>query len=62
MGTSPAMGNHVMNRHANGYVTRYFHPSRFAQGPALNKPVARGDLIGDVGQSGDATGHGQRYG
>ena len=56
MGTSPTMGNHVMIRHANGYVTRYFHLSRFARGLARNKPVAQGDLIGYVGQTGYATG------
>ncbi len=45
-----------MIRHPNGYVTRYFHLSRFARGLALNSQVAQGDLIGYVGQTGYVTG------
>jgi len=56
MGYSKTMGNHVMIRHAAGYVTRYWHLSRFAPGLSTNQQVAQGQLIGFVGQTGYATG------
>ena len=56
MGYSNTMGNHVMIRHAAGYVTRYWHLSRFARGLSKNQQVSQGQLIGFVGQTGYATG------
>lgn len=56
MGFSRTMGNHVMIRHANGYVTRYFHLSGFAKGLSRRDRVVQGELIGYVGHTGYATG------
>ncbi len=56
MGFSKSMGNHVMIRHAAGYVTRYWHLRGFAPGLSRNQQVAQGQLIGFVGHTGYATG------
>jgi murein DD-endopeptidase MepM/ murein hydrolase activator NlpD len=49
-------GNTVEIRHSAGYLSRYAHFSRFAEGIRGGKPVEEGDVIGYVGQTGHATG------
>ena len=55
-GRSGGLGNAVEIRHANGFVTRYGHMSRFAPGFAAGSRVRQGDIIGFVGATGLATG------
>ena len=55
-GRSGGLGNAVEIRHANGFVTRYGHMSRFASGRILGSRVRQGDVIGFVGSTGLATG------
>jgi murein DD-endopeptidase MepM/ murein hydrolase activator NlpD len=43
-------------RHANGYVSRYGHLSRFASGLHAGEHVKMGETIGFVGMTGWATG------
>lgn len=56
IGYSKTRGNYVIIRHCNGYVTRYYHMSKFAKGMKKNKKVLQGDIIGHVGMTGLATG------
>src|SRR5919106_2618173 len=49
-------GNTVEIRHSAGYLSRYAHFSRFAEGIRDGKPVEEGDVIGYVGQTGHTTG------
>lgn len=49
-------GMHVVINHNNGYWTLYGHMSRFAKGIKEGQTVARGQIIGYVGQTGAATG------
>jgi len=56
IGYSKTRGNHVIVRHCNGYVTRYYHMSKFAKGMKKNKRVLQGEIIGHVGMTGLATG------
>lgn len=56
IGYSKTMGNHVIIRHFNGYLTRYYHMSKFAKGMKKNKRVLQGEIIGHVGMTGLATG------
>lgn len=56
IGYNKTMGNHVIIRHCNGYITRYYHMSKFAKGMKKNKRVLQGDIIGHVGMTGLATG------
>ncbi len=56
IGYSKTMGNHVIIRHPNGYITRYYHMSKFAKGMKKNKKVLQGEVIGHVGMTGYATG------
>jgi murein DD-endopeptidase MepM/ murein hydrolase activator NlpD len=55
-GVSGGFGNLVEIRHADGYVTRYAHLSRFASGVRVGSRVAQSQVIGYVGMSGLATG------
>ncbi len=50
------LGNAVVIRHANGFVTRYGHMSRFASSVHVGTRVHQGDIIGYVGMTGLATG------
>jgi murein DD-endopeptidase MepM/ murein hydrolase activator NlpD len=43
-------------RHAHGYTTGYAHLSAFEAGLRVGAPVARGQRLGAVGESGVATG------
>lgn len=56
IGYNKSMGNYISIRHCNGYVTRYFHMSKFARKMKKNKRVLQGDVIGYVGMTGYATG------
>lgn len=49
-------GNAIDIRHANGYVSRYGHLSRFAKGLHAGSHVTMGSTIGYVGMTGWATG------
>ena len=49
-------GNTVDIRHSAGYMSRYAHFSRFAEGVRQGKSVEEGDVIGYVGQTGHTTG------
>lgn len=49
-------GNYIMINHNNGYYTLYGHMNGFAPGVEVGQTVARGQLIGYVGQTGWATG------
>jgi len=56
MGFSKSMGNHVIIRHCKGYVTRYYHMSKFSKAMKKNRRVLQGEIIGFVGMTGYATG------
>jgi murein DD-endopeptidase MepM/ murein hydrolase activator NlpD len=49
-------GKTVKVRHPGGYTTCYLHLSRFADGIRPGKAVHQGDVIGNVGKTGLATG------
>jgi hypothetical protein len=49
-------GRFVKLRHADGYVSEYAHLSRFAPGLRVGLRVRQKQVIGEVGQSGLATG------
>jgi murein DD-endopeptidase MepM/ murein hydrolase activator NlpD len=55
-GPANGYGNLVEIHHDDGYVSRYGHLSRFASGIRERAPVEAGQMIGYVGQTGDATG------
>lgn len=50
------LGNAVVVRHANGFVTRYGHMSRFASGVGVGTRIKQGETIGYVGMTGLANG------
>jgi murein DD-endopeptidase MepM/ murein hydrolase activator NlpD len=50
-----ALGNAVVIRHPNGFVTRYGHMSRFEPKVRVGTRVRQGDVIGYVGATGLAT-------
>jgi murein DD-endopeptidase MepM/ murein hydrolase activator NlpD len=49
-------GKYITIRHNSIYSTQYFHMSRFARGIRPGVPVKQGDIIGNVGSTGLATG------
>ena len=51
-----AYGRIVDIQHADGVVTRYAHMSAFAPGIARGTPVSAGEVIGQIGTSGNAHG------
>lgn len=55
-GWSDSYGRVIDVRHANGFLTRYAHLSRWAAGTAVGSRVAQGQTIGYVGMTGLATG------
>jgi len=55
-GLKAGYGNVVILRHRGQYSTVYAHLSRFAPGVRRGLPVTQGDFIGQVGQTGWATG------
>jgi len=56
IGTQGGYGNVVMLQHANGISTVYGHLSRFAAGLRKGNRIAQGQIIGQVGMTGTATG------
>jgi murein DD-endopeptidase MepM/ murein hydrolase activator NlpD len=54
VGQKQGYGNVVEVAHANGMMTRYAHMSRF--GSTVGQPVAAGQVIGFIGNSGRSTG------
>lgn len=55
-GRQNGFGNHVEIDHGGGFVSAYSHLRNIATGVADGHPVARGQLLGWVGQTGLATG------
>ena len=49
-------GYYIVINHNNGYYTLYAHLSGFVKGLKVGSTVSRGQLIGYMGKSGDATG------
>ncbi len=56
VGSQGGYGNVVMLQHANGISTVYGHLSRFAGGLRRGQNVSQGDVIGQVGMTGLASG------
>jgi murein DD-endopeptidase MepM/ murein hydrolase activator NlpD len=54
-GTIGALGNAVVIRHPNGFITRYGHMSRFNPKVKVGTRVHQGDVVGFVGMTGLAT-------
>jgi murein DD-endopeptidase MepM/ murein hydrolase activator NlpD len=52
---SRCAGNMVIMAHENGYATRYFHLSRYAEGIRAGQQVPQGTTIGYVGNTGTCT-------
>jgi murein DD-endopeptidase MepM/ murein hydrolase activator NlpD len=52
---SKCAGNMVVMRHDNGWETRYFHLSQYADGLTAGKRVDQGSTIGLVGNTGTCT-------
>jgi len=55
-GPKGGLGNAVVIRHPNGYVTRYGHLSAFKRGITVGSRVKQSDVIGYVGMTGLANG------
>ncbi|MDR2192368.1 MAG: M23 family metallopeptidase [Endomicrobium sp.] len=53
---SGGYGNLIIIKHINGYETYYGHLSKYAKGIKKGVSVAKGEVIGYVGQTGTATG------
>lgn len=49
-------GYYIIINHNNGYYTNYAHLASFRSGLKIGSTVARGDIIGYMGMTGDATG------
>ncbi|HQR51010.1 MAG TPA: peptidoglycan DD-metalloendopeptidase family protein [Methylophilaceae bacterium] len=56
VGTQGGYGNVIMLQHQGGATTVYGHLSRFAPGLRNGQKIAQGEIIGQVGMSGMATG------
>ena len=56
VGWRQGYGNVVDIVHSGGYMSRYAHFSRFAEGMREGRAVNAGDVVGYVGQTGHATG------
>lgn len=55
-GRDGGRGNYVTIRHANGFVSCYYHLSRFAGGLRVGLRVEQGQVVGTVGSTGLSTG------
>lgn len=51
---SKLYGNYVRIRHENGFDTAYAHLDKFAESLKIGDAVKQGDLIGEVGKTGNA--------
>jgi murein DD-endopeptidase MepM/ murein hydrolase activator NlpD len=56
VGVVGGYGNLVQLRHDDGFTTRYAHLQDFAETAEIGRPVARGEVIGYVGNTGRSTG------
>jgi len=56
IGWQGGYGKVVFIEHEGGYTTVYAHLSRFSDGLKRNDRVEKGQVIGRVGMTGDATG------
>lgn len=61
-GRDSGRGNYVSLRHANGYVSHYYHLQRFAFGLRAGQRVDQGQVIATVGSTGLSTGPHLHYG
>jgi len=59
---SRSAGNMVRIQHSNGYMTEFFHLSKFAKGVKKGKKVKQRQIIGYVGTTGRSTGPHLHYG
>ncbi len=62
MGYDRGKGRFVMVRHPNGYISHYYHFSRFAKGMRRGRRVEQGQIIGYVGSTGLSSGPHLHYG
>ena len=53
---SGGYGNQTLIRHANGYVSSYNHQSAIAKGVVPGARITQGQVIGQVGTTGESTG------
>ncbi|SKA25728.1 M23 family metallopeptidase [Consotaella salsifontis] len=60
-GWTSGFGRHTVIRHANGYETSYSHQSKIADGVVPGARVRQGQVIGEIGSSGLATGNHLHY-
>lgn len=58
---SDTYGNVIYIRHANGIETRYAHLSSIAPRSVVGRTVTRGQVIGEVGSTGESTGNHLHY-
>ena len=56
VGRSPSYGRFVEIRHAGGLVSKYAHMGAHAMGLRAGLPIARGQVVGFVGNTGRSTG------
>ncbi len=56
IGKNGSYGNYIRIQHSNGFETAYAHLRRFTRGLKKGSRVAQGDVIGQVGQTGLASG------
>ncbi|MCU0575235.1 MAG: M23 family metallopeptidase [Desulfobacterota bacterium] len=56
MGWDGGFGKTIRIRHRNGYISHYGHLSRYTRGVRVGKRINRGEIIGNVGMTGLATG------
>jgi murein DD-endopeptidase MepM/ murein hydrolase activator NlpD len=55
-------GNYLIIRHGNGFISQYFHLSRFAKKLSSQQRVEQGQVVGYVGSTGLSTGPHLHYG
>lgn len=52
---STSYGNRILIRHANGFVSTYSHMNKFAAKTDVGLTVKRGQIIGEMGNTGKST-------
>lgn len=55
-GKTPSEGNCVVINHGNGFTTSYFHLKKGSVKVKVGEPVARGDVLAYMGNTGNSTG------